>query len=89
MKDGTLIPTAKLRGSAMPGIVKAFEKGVVGKKIVKIGYVAMGDVPYPVLVLDDGTTIMALSDDECNGPGSLDFCAKNEKDNALLCRTSV
>lgn len=70
MKDGAIIPTKKLRGSAMPRIVKAFEKGVVGRKIVQIGYVALGDEPYPVLILDDGTTVMALQDDEGNGPGS-------------------
>lgn len=88
MKDGTMIPADKLRGSAMPKILKGFTTAVLGKKIVQVGYVALGDIPYPVLILDDGSSILAGRDDEGNGPGVFDWAgAKSGAEK--LCETNI
>jgi hypothetical protein len=68
---------SKLRGAAMPGILKQAQR-LVGRTIAQIGYVKEnseydGVQYFPTIVLDDGTELVAQQDDECNGPGSLAF----------------
>ncbi len=50
-------------------------KFLVGKKIVEAGVDQNGT---PVLILDDGTTVYALSDAEGNGNGHLEIQASQE-----------
>lgn len=67
ISDGT-----KLRGAAMPGILELAQT-LVGKTIAQIGYVNEDDQYWPIIILDDGTELVAQQDDEGNGPGSLVF----------------
>ncbi len=80
----------KLRGSAMPGIVTAFQQAVVGKRIVKAGYAQlMNDEQevWPCLILDDGSILVVQCDDEANGPGVM--TATTQTGEAVLCETSL
>jgi hypothetical protein len=80
-----LIPDDQLQGVAMPRILSAMRAALVGRRIVAIGYSRFDDEEIaPTLVLDDGTKVIAMRDDEGNGPGVL------EHENAgLLCQTST
>jgi hypothetical protein len=62
----------KLNGSAMPRILELAQT-LVGKSIAQIGYIDEDGVKYPIIVLDDGTELVAQMDDEDNGPGALTF----------------
>lgn len=80
----------KLNGSAMPGIVTAFQKAVVGRRIVKAGYAQlMNDERevWPCLILDDGSILLVQCDDEANGPGVI--TATTHTSEAVLCQTSL
>jgi hypothetical protein len=70
---------SKLDGSAMPRILKLAQT-LVGKKIAQIGYIREHGQCWPIVVLDDGTELVAQADDEANGPGSLSFGSE------LLCQ---
>ena len=63
----------------MPSILKEAQK-LVGLRIAQIGYISEDGENWPVIILEDGTELRALRDDECNGPGSLAF-----GDNNMLC----
>lgn len=62
----------KLPGAAMPGILAEAQK-LVGLKIAQIGYISEDGENWPVVILEDGTELRAMRDDEINGPGSLAF----------------
>jgi len=88
MKGSIIIDTpqgaaARLNGEAMPQIVKEFSDAVVGKRIVKAGYVIEHGEAWPVLQLDNDEWIYAMDSDEGNGPGSISVSADN-----MLCQTS-
>jgi hypothetical protein len=73
----------KLYGKAMPRIIAGFSALVKGRRIVEVGYMADGGEAIPVLVLDNGNVISAMSDDEGNSVGVL-TCG-----NEILCQTSL
>jgi len=61
-------------------IIKDVEKHLVGKKIVGIRYLTKEEMKAsywycrcPVLILDDGTIVLPLSDDEGNEGGVLEI----------------
>ncbi len=60
-----------LDGEAMPDILKKAQDLLVGKRIETVGYLVDAGRVWPVLVLDDGSRIVAMYDDEGNGPGSI------------------
>lgn len=78
---------AKLRGSAMPGILDEANAALVGRKIVRVGYLLEFGSPVPCVELDDGTLITTQSDDEGNGPGVLSIENIKTGLHTLLCET--
>ena len=75
-----------LRGEAMPDIVEGFAVAVKGKKIALAGYLLEDGIAIPCLKLDDGSLILAASDDEFNDAGVLNY---QKGDNSqMLCTTN-
>lgn len=79
--SGDLVPDEQLKGEAMPRTLSNMRAALVGRRIVAVGYSHFdGEEITPTLILDDGTKVIAMRDDEGNGPGVL------EHENAgLLC----
>lgn len=75
---------ALLQGAAMNRLLTGFRRAVIGKRITGVGYLDLHGEPYPVLVLEDGESIICQCDDEGNGPGTLSL----GNSDAVLCRTS-
>ncbi len=75
----------------MPRILSNARILLVGKKIASVGYGDVKGIPYPLIILEDGTQILAQMDDECNGPGSLALTGGTNKLSSfddILCATS-
>ena len=73
MEGATMITDGeRLDGSAMPGIMERAQ-ALVGRHIQSIGYENDNGTLWPTIILDDGTKIQGLRDDEGNGPGVLTF----------------
>ena len=62
--DGT-----QMDGVAMPHLMKSFQEAVVGRRITAAGYISLQGDAYPVLVLDNGESIVIHRDERGGGPG--------------------
>lgn len=84
-KDPDLITDGRqLSGAAMPRIVKDFRNAMIGRRIVDAGYYNIDGAAFPILVLDNGDSIIAQCDDECNSPGVL-----SGGKSTMLCQTHI
>lgn len=71
-------------------IIKDASKHLIGKKIVDVRYITKEEMKEsywysrcPVLILDDGTIILPLSDDEGNEGGVLEIISSKNANHLL------
>lgn len=79
----------RLDGSAMPRLVREFQDAVIGKSIIRAGYLDMDGQAWPILLLMDPKTrqqshILIQCDDEGNGPG-----VPVTNTDCMLCQTAL